>query len=489
MVRFRWFRSAVFLLGIFSCTEENAGVTVVTTEEVLLASGDEIRLLGRVISDEILSVSDHGFYLSEDANFSTPAIVSLGGKTGPGRFIGSFSSLKVSTTYFAKAFMEQRGAIQFGEVVEVSTLDPALKSFFPTFGISGGELFIEGRNFGAAPRVFFGDQEAIIVENILQSRLTVQIPAPSQEVQVPIRVIVQDQEVRFGDLFEYRVGSYQKISTFPQEIRLYDQLFFQDGMNGFYIGLGSIRGLSFFEGFQRYAPDQAIWEPIAFPGSSRSFAFFTDQYLGGGLQQLGSNPYVYDPSFWAFEQGSFSRLADLPFRSRDAIAFELGADLYVLGTNPAAVPFFFRYSGATAQWELLPTPSRKFTRDDAVFTYQGMGYLIDSEDGNLVRYDPSSGSWSVVGNFPGSTGNGRGMARVLGDKAYIGLFERSDDVWELDLRTFGWKEKNPMPGFPQSTLVGHFTDGQYLYVMRVPVVTLAGNFPMDLYRFDPEGIE
>ncbi|NVK50883.1 MAG: hypothetical protein HWE09_14020 [Cyclobacteriaceae bacterium] len=45
-----------------------------------------------------------------------------------------------------------------------------------------------------------------------------------------------------------------------------------------------------------------------------------------------------------------------------------------------------------------------------------------------------------------------------------------------------------MPGLPQSILVAHFVSGSSLYIMRVPDITLAGQFPMDLYRFDPNGI-
>jgi hypothetical protein len=80
------------------------------------------------------------------------------------------------------------------------------------------------------------------------------------------------------------------------------------------------------------------------------------------------------------------------------------------------------------------------------------------------------------------------MARVIGNKAFVGLFERSDQVFELDLNSFSWKPKNPMPGLPQSVIVGHFVSGESLYIMRVPDIALAGQFPMDFYRFDPEGI-
>jgi len=244
----------------------------------------------------------------------------------------------------------------------------------------------------------------------------------------------------------------------------------------------------FLPGFQRYDLSSSTWQEVAFPGASRSFAFSTDHYIGGGLSQLGSNPFVYEGSFWGYENGAFTQLPDLPFLSRDAIAFELGEDLYVLGKNPDTTKFFFRFDKSEMRWELLPTPEQEFTRNDAVFTYQGNAYFIDSLDGTIWRYNPNSGAWDAIGTYPGSLGNGRGMARVIGDKAFIGLFERSDQVFELDLNSFSWKSKNPMPGLPQSVIVGHFVSGGSLYIMRVPDITLAGQFPMDFYRFDPEGI-
>ncbi|HCX76379.1 MAG TPA: hypothetical protein DHU93_14325 [Algoriphagus sp.] len=79
------------------------------------------------------------------------------------------------------------------------------------------------------------------------------------------------------------------------------------------------------------------------------------------------------------------------------------------------------------------------------------------------------------------------MGRVIGDKAYVGLYRRSDELWELNLNTLTWKPKNPMPGLPQSILVGHFVKDGVLYIMRVPDITLAGSYPMNMYKFTPEG--
>lgn len=481
--------SILFLLfWIVSCTEEDLGVTFVTTEEVLFVSGDQVRLLGRVISDQDIQAQDHGFYLAEDESFTNSQIISLGEKSGPGRFIGEISGLKIGTTYFVKSFFSLGGEVEFGNVIELSTLEPAIKGFTPSFGGVGEEVFIEGRNFGEGTRVFFGDQEAEIFENILQNRLRVKIPSPKGEAQVPIRVIVQDKEVSSPTFFEYQIGTFEKVTAYPEGIRIYDNVFFQNGADRFFVGLGSERRLSFIPGFQRYDVSSSSWVFVPFPGSSRSYAFFTDNYVGGGLSQLGSNPLVFDLTFWKLEGEQFIQMPDLPFSTRDALAFELAGDLFVIGKNAGLVPFFGRFKSATKNWEILANGPEEFSRDDVSFTYQGKAYFVSSTDGTVWSFDPVDSEWQLVATYPGSLGNGRGMGRVIGEKAYIGLFERTNEIWELDLTTFSWTRKNPMPGLPQSILVAHFVSGSSLYIMRVPDITLAGQFPMDLYRFDPNGI-
>ncbi|TFV93506.1 hypothetical protein E4S40_14760 [Algoriphagus kandeliae] len=488
MLKFRSLGILLMLFWFASCTEEDLGVTFVTTEEVLFASGDQVRLLGRVISDQDIQVQDHGFYLAEDEAFSNPQIISLGEKSGPGRFIGEISGLRLGTNYFAKAFLNLGGEVEFGNVISLSTLEPAFKSFSPSFGAPGEELIIEGRNFGEGTRVFFGDQEAEVLENTLQSRLLVRVPPPADNPSVPIRVLFQDREVSSAEPFEYQRGGYEIVARYPGEVRMYDNVFFQNDPNNLYIGLGSERRQVLISGFQKFDVISNTWSAASFPGTNRSFAFFTDHYLGGGVSQLGSNPFVYDGSFWAMENGGFKRLPDLPFLSRNAIAFEINGDLYVLGRNAQIVDFFFKFDKTSNTWEILPPAPVSFSRSDAAFSYGDKGYLINGGDGTLWSFDPSNNEWSTISTYPGALGIGRGMARVMGEKAFIGLFERTDEIWELDLNSFTWRKKNPMPGLPQSVLVAHFVSGPYLYIMRVPDINVPGAFSMDFYRFDPEGI-
>lgn len=473
---------AMLFLG-WACTEENE-TTFVVTEEILYASGEQVRLLGRVISNQSVQVQDHGFYLSKDPNFASPIILSLGAKDGPGRFIGQVSDLEVNQLYYAKSFFNTGAGDEFGNVVEVRTLPVGLESFSPTFGATGQEMTIIGRNFTKDTKVFFGSVEAQIISITLESRIRVRIPAPKDGVTVPIKIQVQNNVVEFPEKFEYRVGTYELITAFPQEIKVYDNVFFQRN-SGLHIGLGSERRLFQLEYFQRYDIATKTWDRVEFPGSPRSYAFFTDNYIGGGTARLG-NPIVINSSFWRITDSGFEQLGDLPFESRESLAFEINSTLYVLGTKQSNEASFRKYNPVTKVWSSLGTPPENFNAENAHFIYQGRAYVI-GKDKSVWSYTPSSDSWQIVSSYPGGLGDGYGMGRVIGDKAYVGLYRRSDELWELNLNTLTWKPKNPMPGLPQSILVGHFVKDGVLYIMRVPDITLAGSYPMNMYKFTPEG--
>ncbi|WP_268035161.1 IPT/TIG domain-containing protein [Algoriphagus sp. PAP.12] len=473
---------SMLLLG-WACTEKEDENSFVVTEQILHASGDQIRVLGRVISTSQIQVSDHGFYFSQDPSFSSPIVISLGPKEGPGRFIGLAEGLEIHQLYYVKSFMELGGEILEGNVMEVETLQPFIESISPLYGEEGDQLVISGGNFAANTRIFFGSQEAQILDIILESQITLTVPPLKDESSVRIKLISQGEEQIFSENFEYQIGAYELVTTYPEAIRLYDNVFFQTDQ-GFTIGLGSRRRIDLIDGFQRFSLISKEWSRVSFPGNNRSYAFFTDHFIGGGTAERGANPTDIDHTFWRINENGFTQLPDLPFESLESIAFEINSDLFVLGTKMEEGASFRKYDPQLAQWTSLPAPPENFNAEDAVFSYGGYGYVIGA-DRTLWRFDPNSLNWEPVSTYPGSLGQGYGMARVLGDKVYIGLFRRSNEMWELDMETFTWKSKNPMPGYPQSILVGHFIKNGFLYIIRGPDITLSGDFPMDLYQFDP----
>lgn len=474
------------LLLVIGCTEEESGTTLVVTEEVLYTSGEQVRLLGRLITNQPVTANDHGFYLSHDANFSAPIIISLGIKEGAGRFIGEAEALSARKKYFAKAFMDLGNGIEFGNVIELETLAAGIDSYSPGFGTTNQEVFILGKNFTKDTKVFFGTEEAQVLENLFESRLRVKIPPINGQASVKIRVESQDQVLTFPTSFEYQTGSYQKMAVYPEDVRMVDNIYFQSG-GRLYMGLGSDRLLTFYPKIFSYDPVTNQWSNSNFPGSPRSFGFATSNYLGGGIAELGREPFSINSSFWRVTGGNYVRLKDLPFRSRESVAFEISNELYVLGGKEGDPLALRKHQALSDSWVSLNSSPRVFEDTDPHFVYQGKLFILGS-DKALYSYDPVTTDWSSISNFPGSLGQGYGFAYVIGSKAYFGGFKRSNEMWELNLTTLTWLPKNPIPGTSQTITSGSFVQGQYIYFTRQQDITLVGSFPLDLYRFDPNGI-
>ena len=469
-----------------ACTEDDPETTILVTEEVLFASGEQLRILGRLITNQSINADDHGFYLARDESFSNPILISLGPKEGPGRFIGETSGLNTGETYFVKAFMDLGSGPEFGNVIEVETLNPGIESFTPNFGKENEELFILGRNFTSDTRVFFGDQEAEILDISFESRLTVRIPSPTSSSTAEIKVVVKEDELVFSETFEYQIGTYEQIGIYPETVKLYDNVSWKNGSN-FFMGLGAERRTSFYEKIFRYNPSENLWDEINFPGSLRSLAFATANYLGGGIRELGRDPFLLNRSFWRFDGSEFTQLADLPFDSRESVAFEISNQLYVIGGKEGNPQEVRKYNPSTGSWSILADAPEAISDELVHFTYQNKEYFIFSS-GEVLAFEPVSGTWVSVSNYPGTLGQGYGFAEVIGDKVYVGAYRRTLEMWEFDLTKLSWKRKNDLPGITQNINVGHFTYNGGVYFLRVTEQAPIGANSMSFYRFNPEGI-
>jgi hypothetical protein len=477
----------LMLLAGWACTQEEDATTVVTTEEVIFVSGDKVRVLGRLITNQPISTSDHGFQVSITENFSSPIMVSLGVKEGPGRFIGETAGLKAGQDYFVRAFASVGGVDIFGEGLKIKTLTPSIESYSPNFAKVGQEMFITGLNFAQGTKVFFGTKEATVLQNFFESRLIVRIPEPAGEPIVKIRVQIQDKVLEFSQPFEYQSGKYTLLGQFPGGQRIYNNVFF-DNPSGFFVGLGALRlGAGNFPGFQRFDPAAGTWTAVTFPGEGREGAFATSNYLGGGRVTVDRDVFEFKRDFWKINGSTFTKLPDLPTTSFNSLAFELNGQLFLAGGSGVGTQNIWKYNPSTLVWTAQAASPIALGSELAWFVYQNKAYFVGS-DKNVWEFEPNSNTWRILTSYPGSLGNGFGMAQVINNKAYIGLYRRGEQLWELDLSTLAWKAKNFIPGLPQSINVGYFTNAGQIYILRAPEESIAGSLPMELYRFDPKGI-
>jgi hypothetical protein len=178
-----------------SCNESDNNLVSVFTEDVFFVGSDKVRVLGRVISTESLTILDHGFEISTSDQFSSAIKKSLGSKESPGRFISEVGDLDVNRKYYIRTFLETSEGQYVGNSVEIVTLTPKISSFEPKFSIESVEMVISGSNFTDDSRVFFDDVEANIVSIDFESRIRVTIPPIDKTATPTIRVVSKGYEV------------------------------------------------------------------------------------------------------------------------------------------------------------------------------------------------------------------------------------------------------------------------------------------------------
>ena len=482
-----FFLSILCLLWVgWACTEETETPIIVTTEDALFVGGDKIRISGRLITNREVSASDHGFMVSESEAFSSPINISLGPKESPGRFIGETSGLKISQNYWVKAFSIVNGEEISGQPVQVQMLTPQVESFSPKFAKPGDNILLTGRNIPEGSKVFFGTKEAQVISNQFESRITVKVPLPEGNSSVPVRIEVQGKSFPFADQFEYQSGKYTKVSEFPESFRVYNTVAFHNTA-GFHVGLGLIRLGGNYTKFQRYNVQSGTWSEVAFPGNPRSYAFATSNYMGGGALEVDRQIVGLERSFYKIEGSSFTRLADLPFNSVEQVVVELNGFLYAFGGTFNTSTIAWRFSPTTNSWNQLPNSPVAISAQNPYFTYQNKIYFASST-GDIYEFNPDGNTWTKKTTYPGSLGQGYGIAQVVGNKAYVGLYRRTQDLWELDLNTFTWKVKNSITGLPQSINLGHFESNGSIYFLRGPEISVFGDLPLELYKFEPNAL-
>lgn len=476
----------IMLLAFGSCTQEDDTPILVSTEDLLFVGGDKVRISGRLLTNREVLATDHGFLFSSEPSFAGAQTLSLGQKNGPGRFIGESSGFKIGQTYFAKAYADVDGLRIEGDVVELKTLTPSVSSFSPSYAPAGAEMVILGKNFPQGTKVFFGTQEAQVTQNLFESKLTLKIPAAAGQVVVPVKLVVQNKELVLPQAFEYQAGKFTKISEFPGSLRIYDNTFFYNS-SGFHVGLGKQRLADSYRVFQRFDPGTGTWAEVNFPGSPRRFAFASSSFLGGGALELSRDVFQFDRSFFKISGSNFERLPDLPFNTREAMAVDWNGKLFLFGGLDGAGSTVREFDAGSRTWSPKKPAPFDMSGTTAVFTY-GQRIFVLAVSGQVWEYLPNQDTWQVRSTYPGDKGQGYPFAQVIGKKAYLGLYRRTQEIWELDLETGVWKSKNQIIGLPQSINVGHFQYNGAIYILRSAEESTNGALPMELYKFEPDAI-
>ncbi|MGY6741968.1 MAG: IPT/TIG domain-containing protein [Cecembia sp.] len=469
------------LAGIFFSCEEDIDVNpAVVTEDVIFASGERFRISGRIITNQRINALDHGFVIADNPSFNQSLTISLGERQDPGRFIGEITGLNIDTQYFVKAFVDLGGETLSGNVLEVQTLSPAAFSIQPNNGPTGSVVTIQGKNFTRDTEVFFGAVKAEVIDINFESILRVRVPAIGAEPVVPIRIINQGRETVLEERFSFRIGKFTLIAPFPSAVRVFDGIALQEG-NTFYFGKGTDRGQNINSNFWRFQVGEANWSPVDFPLESFWRGFVSGSFIGGGFDAI-VNPQSRS-DFYQLQNGTFLKQNDLPFNVTDAVAFELNGFLYLAGGSLGME--IRKYLPVEGTWESVGSIPFTIERTMLHFSHGNRQYFVNPENNEIHAFNASTEDWSFVSAFPGNLGNGRGVAIAIGDKAYLGIGNRSPQMWELDLNNGNWLRKNDFPGSTTSRTEGVFLWEEKIYFVRSAEVQIFGE-PSEFWVFEPD---
>lgn len=477
----------VLLLLLLSCNEkEDIPTFALRTETPLYVSGESARLVGRLITNTQLSLDDHGFWVDTQEDFPDPKVVSLGARTGPGRFVGETQNLSPGLTYFVRSFSAIDGDISFGNAIQMSSLNPGIFSFSPEYALAGQEIEILGLNLGADTRVFFGETEAVIREIVFESLLKVIIPPIKDNPSPFIRVISNGVELVFENPFEYMVGTFRQIG-FPESFRLFNSLSFHAG-GKIYVGSGVQSEFVINQKYWEFDPATQAWQTMDFDLKPHIRGFGIAGYFGGGSEVIpANNQFVFNRDFWFWDGKTLIKKADLPFNSINSMAFEIRGKIYVLG---GIIKEFenalFEYSPDTDTWERknnLPFPIQNNAPN---YVYEDKFYFI-TERRELYELDPATDARNIIGTFPGQITNGFGIASVFGDRAIVGFYRQEVEIWELDLKALTWKRKINFPGLFLGNNLGFYYQDEVFYLLRSTDQPLVQNGSMEFWEFDPDG--
>ncbi len=473
---------------LFGCTnDEPFSEIVVIPEQVLLISGDRVRLSGRIIANGSLIIVDHGFEISLTEEFNTPLIIALGSRTNPGRFFGDTGDLKIKTSYFWRPFIQMGNEIRYGESRTFSTLTPSILDFNPKLGFGGILITIEGSNFTENTQVIIDGRNAQIKERIIDTKIIAIVPPLENNRFAKIELIVQDKEIslEFSTLYEYVIGTWEELGMFITN-KYYHRTLSMIVGNKLIFGLG-LENFVHSNRLWTYDLDTDNWTPLEFPGTAVSSPFSAAPYFGGGniVDDIRTGLLLNSNEFYKYEENQIVFLGFTPFKLTRSMAFVWDNKLYVFGgelENKTINKTIYQYDPASDVWTEIGEAPEMFEADFPNFQYQDELFFI-APDGVLWCYKIESGLWEIRSIFPLGIGR-NGISEVIGSKAYIGLSRGNKSLTEYDILQNSWLKKSAFEGdFLEETGGSWVYDGK-LYLLKNK--RIINRKPMILWSFSPD---
>lgn len=482
------------------CTEDVDMEPLVVTEKILYVSGEILRLTGRVLSVGEENLSDHGFVISTSSDFQDEIRIALGPKGKPGRFYGDTELLNPEMDYYCKTYIVSRNNTVYGNVLEVQTLSPDIISFTPKTALPGARAKIFGKNLSKDTRVFFGPNEAKILNIQFESRIDVEIPPIPDTSVVSVRVTTKGRDFEFDEGFEYIFGVWNKREGFINPTQIWGPVSMKMG-NKYVYGLGrNLFGDNKSEQ-ELYQLDLGTWswESVPFNGLGVSHPFSSDGFFGGGEWQILPVDDLFYTDLW-YEYvpsvdgiGNVEARGTLPFKLFKGRSFKMRDQLFVLGgymIDRSQNRDVWAYDELSETWSVVGQTPFHIDAEFPFFTHNDIVFFI-TLTGEMWQYFPLDDQWEYVTDIPFTATfsglNYSGLSEVIDDKVYIGLFYRNPIMWEYNIPENSWKEKVEFPGDFFKINSGMFTHEEKVYTILFS--NRSKSNPMEIWEFDPKGLK
>ncbi len=472
------------LLFISACiTEEPQGPAQVVSEEIVFVSGEIVILSGRILSQDEIFGTDHGFEISENEDFTNPLIVSLGEVSVPGRFIAQTDQLDIDKMYFARSFLEQDGSFVYGQTLSFTTLDPQINSYEPKVAEEGDEITIVGVGLTSDTKVFFGDREITDFTFSFESIITFPVPEMQNEFIIDISLVTQEKELTFEEPFEYIIGTWDFEGNFEDSE-------FDQGIMNRYLDINYVKDdtdLIVFNGlldtdnqpgadtinkrFHRIDLQNFSSETVAFDGDFTVGGIQAYPYFGmGSLELIGFNQgdLILSDKIYAFQNNDVELITTAPEALYNAVCHNIDNRLYIYGGENGERDdntTIYIYDIDADSWTNIQGFEIEISNDLPNWSHNGNSYFLASNK-EIWEYDILADTWTVVSNYPGNIGD-IGFASVLNDRVFIGMFDSSIDIFEINTTTFEkWRAKNSVIGGLDKSTIAMWTQDDKIFVLR-----------------------
>ena len=477
----------VFIASIFfvACLEDEMIPTRVVSEEIVFVSGETAILTGRIISNSQLSITDHGYEISSSEDFSNPIIISLGEKNIPGRFVAETNSLEIFQQYYCRSYANESGTTLYGNTLSFNTLKQVLVDFEPKIGRAGQKIKIEASNLTQDTRVLFNDKLIPSIELSNESFIEFTVPALEDNFKVDVKVISQNDTLCFEDQFEYIIGVWTEEEEFINFRKQKDATYIETEEFVMY-GMGTSVGSQFpIELIYKMDKATKTWEEMDYPYFGTIGAFTAGNYFGGGsdtkILPLDDELSLDNKIFRVDEE--INLIGTMPVPLYGSIAHLINNKIYIysgLKVDKKRNSNVFSYDIDSGEWNLDVIANYLFEVGTLSWTYNDKAYFLN-QDGSIVENNPANNDWRVVGEtFPAPVST-NGLAIQKDDMVYVGLFKQRKFLYELDMTTLSWKQKNSYPGSTDDlSSAGWINDGD-VYILKN-----TEDDPPYIWSFDPE---